>query len=81
MFADDTDILNHLIMSSLFKMTCMIWLCGLSNLIYLSIPLDLRASMHHLIKQFLHHNNIRGNPINTTHSHKYLGVILSDILN
>ena len=25
--------------------------------------------------------NIRGNPINTTHSHKDLGVIISDILN
>ena len=34
------------------------------------------------MKQFLHHNyNIIGNPINTTHSHKDLGVIVSDNLN
>ena len=68
-------------MSSPFKMTCIIWLHGVSHPIYPLIPP--RVPMYHLIKTFLHHNNnnIRGNPINTTHSHKDLGVIISDNLN
>ena len=75
-------ILNHMMTSNPFKLTCMIWLPGVSHLIYLSILLRVSTYHDHLIKQFPHHTyNIRGNPINTTHSHKDLGVIVSDNLN
>ena len=42
-----------MVTSSPFKLTCMVWLPGVSHLIYLSILL--RVSMFHLIKQFPHH--------------------------
>ena len=52
MMLNVSNTLNHLMMSSPFKMTCIIWLHGVLYPIYLSIPL--RAFMCHLIKTFLH---------------------------
>ena len=65
-------------MSSPFKMTCTTWLHGVLYPIYLSIPLRVTMSFNQNIRTSY---NIRGNPINTTHSHRDLGVIISDNLN
>ena len=64
MILNVSSILNHLMMSIAFKITCMIWPPGASYLTYLSIPL--RVLMYHLIKQFLHHNIIASEVIPST---------------
>ena len=47
------DILNHLMMNSPFKMTCIIWLSGVLHLMYFSIPP--KVPMYRSIKKFLHY--------------------------
>ena len=52
MILNVSSTLNHLMMSSPFKITYITWLHGVLHPIYLSIPL--RALMCHLIITFLH---------------------------
>ena len=72
--------LNHLMMSSPFKMTCTTWLLGVLAISHLSF--NPSKSNHMSFNQNIRTSyNIRGNPINTTHCHRDLGVIISDDLN
>ena len=67
-------------MSSPFKMTCMHNLASWSVISHLSF--NPSKSTHVSFNQNISTSyNIRGNPINTTHNHKNLRVIISDDLN
>ena len=79
MILNVSSTLNHLMMSSPFKITYITWPHGVLHPIYLSIPL--RAPMCHLIITFLHLITSEVTPLNTTHSHRDLGVIISNNLN